>query len=52
MISWSKYCGFFFLNDSVGVCLKWVIRFKKKKNFFFWRCLNLYLVVEKVEEND
>ena len=35
MISWSKYCGFFFLNDSVGVCLKWVIRFNKKKKLFF-----------------
>jgi hypothetical protein len=51
VISWSEYCGFFFLNDSVGVCLKWVIRFNKNF-FFFLRCLNLYLVVEKVEEND
>ena len=44
--------GFFFFSSDfvvmIGACLKTVVRFNKKKKI---RCLNLCLVVEKVEEN-
>ena len=43
--------GFFFFSSDfvvmIGACLKTVVRFNQKKI----RCLNLCLVVEKVEEN-